>query len=66
MENKELPKEEGYYWVKTGGRHYYNGIVSVYGESPFFRLYGYDFSGEIIINNISEIEEFGDKIIEMK
>jgi hypothetical protein len=61
---KNLPQESGYYWARTAGKAWWNAIVQVYGDAPFFKIDGYDFCSEKRLNDISQVDEFGNKIRE--
>lgn len=62
METENRPQETGYYWAKTNGYKWYNIIVQVYGDFPFFKVNGYDFSKDKGVTDISQIAEFGNRI----
>ncbi len=61
---KNLPKETGFYWAKTDGMQWFNAIVQVYGDSPFFKVIGWDHRREKTFSGIENISEFGNKIQE--
>lgn len=63
---KKLPQEPGFYWAKTGSYKWFNAIVNVYGEAPFFRIVGWHTVDDVIFKSITDITEFGDKIEEME
>lgn len=61
---KNLPKETGFYWVKTDGMNWFNAIVHVYGDAPFYKVIGWDHRHEATFSGIEKIKEFGEKIQE--
>lgn len=64
MSDKNYPKEPGYYWAATAGMEWCNAVVRVYGDSPFFKVEGYNFQANREVDDISQIHEFGSKIKE--
>ncbi|MCT4647558.1 MAG: hypothetical protein N4A74_21400 [Carboxylicivirga sp.] len=62
---KNLPQQAGFYWAKTDGMNWFNAIVQVYGDAPFFRLIGWDHRHEKTFKGINKVDEFGDRIKEM-
>jgi hypothetical protein len=61
-----LPNKSGFYWAKTRGMKWFKAIVQVYGESPFFKINGYDFRHDKKFSELSEIDEFGEVIKEIE
>ena len=59
---EKAPIKTGFYWVKANDYKWYNGIVKVYGNFPFYKVDGWDWGKDKRITDISEIDEFGDKI----
>lgn len=62
MLNKNLPKEPGFYWGKSDDCKWWNLIIQVYGDSPFFRIDGWDISEDDIFADIDRVCEFGPAI----
>lgn len=58
-EGKKAPQKPGYYWVKTNDYKWYNGIVKVYGDFPFYKVDGWNWADDRRITDISSIDEFG-------
>lgn len=56
----------GYYWAKTSGYKWFNAVIHVYGDTPFCKIEGYDFSNNKEVKDISAIDEFGARIPEPK
>lgn len=63
-EDKQVPQKHGYYWVKTNGYKWCNGIVKVYGDFPFYKVTGWNWADDRRITDISDIDEFGKQIEE--
>lgn len=66
MSAKKIPQEPGYYWAVSNGKEWFDSIVQVYGEAPFFKVIGYSYCDNKEIRDISEIHCFGDKIEEIQ
>ena len=65
---KNLPQETGFYWARTESRfNWYNLIVKVSGDAPFFTMTGWllsalnDVVGSIALH---QIHDFGPRISE--
>lgn len=57
------PDSIGFYWARSGSYKWYNLIVEVYGESPFFGLRAWDISDQRIGKvNSWDIKAWGPKI----
>lgn len=65
-ERVDLPKKEGIYWAKSGNYQWWNLIVHVYGDAPFFAIDIWHYnSGEVVVKaDVHDIEEFGPRIKE--
>lgn len=62
---KQPPTEAGLYWAKSGTYKWFNLIVEIYGESPFFKIRAWCRPKDQIINiSHTDIAEWGDKIVE--
>ena len=64
MSKKNLPKEAGYYWAASAGKEWLDSIVQIYGDPPFFKVNGYNYSDNKEIDDVSQIHAFGPKIDE--
>jgi hypothetical protein len=57
------PDSIGFYWAKSGSYKWYNLIVEVHGESPFFRLRAWHLFDQTLTAIESwSIKEWGPKI----
>lgn len=63
-ERVDLPKEEGVYWARSGNYKWWNLIVHVYGDAPFFQIDIWQFNHGIVVVKaaVHDIEEFGPRI----
>lgn len=62
---KVLPQATGFYWARERGFRYWNLIVEVVGDSPFFRLDVWSLNSPKKATadvDVDLIEEFGPKI----
>lgn len=61
IEQVNLPKEEGFYWARTSNHNWWNLIVRVYGDSPFFNVDAWAHNDHVFSTKVSvyDIEEFG-------
>jgi hypothetical protein len=71
MSDKKLPQEPGFYWARSNIRfEWYNLIVEVYGNSPFFKIRSWNrISNKLYLDyelSLYDIAEFGPKIEEPK
>ena len=58
-----IPTKPGFYWAKSGRSQWFNLIVEVHGESPFFRLRAWNRMHDTLKEIRSdEIEEWGPMI----
>lgn len=66
IERINLPSKEGFYWARSGTYNWWNLIVRVYGDAPFFRIDVWSYSDHSFGMNVSvyDIEEFGPMIVE--
>lgn len=64
IERVNLPSEVGIYLARTGQYTWWNVIVSVHGDSPFFNVdVWFPMDDKLAINaSVYDIEEFGPKI----
>lgn len=65
---KNLPQKPGFYWARSELRMgWYNYIVRVYGDAPFFRMEGW-LLNSLVPNcqeiHLSDICDFGPEIIQ--
>lgn len=66
IERVNLPSKEGFYWARTGNANWWNLIVRVYGDSPFFSVDAWKYNDHVlhVKVNIYDIEEFGPMLAE--
>jgi len=58
------PTKPGYYFARTDSYQWYNYIVEIYGESPFFKIRGWDRVADAIRPvEARNIVEFGPEIV---
>ena len=65
--NKNIPNETGLYFARSDcGYKWYDMIVKVYGDAPFFKINGWKRGIHEVCGNfdINDIEDFGPKIDE--
>lgn len=63
MKQINIPTKAGYYWAKSSNYEFYNYIVEVRGEIPFFRMMAWDLRDNKIVELRDwEIDEFGTEI----
>jgi hypothetical protein len=61
----ETPNTEGFYFAKSENYKWFNLIAQIYGQSPFFKIRAWHrFHDKIIEINVSDIKEWGPKIVE--
>ena len=64
--DQNLPQAPGYYWARSEQRFkWYDMIIHVYGEAPFFRMEGWKLSGSSACCgsvDLSDIADFGPQI----
>lgn len=63
--SQNLPHSTGYYWAKTNGVKWWNAIIHVYGDFPFFRVDGWDFCKDCRVTKICDVDAFGNQIKKM-
>lgn len=64
MSKNNLPNEKGFYWAKTDSFKWFNAIVHVVGDSPFYTIEGWCTYSETCFTKLSKIEEWRPKIEE--
>lgn len=60
-ERRNWPNREGYFWAAQSNYQWWNMIVKVYGEAPFFRMdVWFHVEGKVVRNvPIYDIDLFG-------
>jgi hypothetical protein len=66
MTKLNVPVDKGFYWARGRSYKWWNLIVRVYGDFPFYKLDIWDYSDRKLLTNVwlGEVEEFGPKIDE--
>lgn len=67
MDNEEvngIPQGESFWWGRSSGYRYWNLIVRVRGEAPFFRLDIWDLRNGVFVKDADpfHVYEYGPKI----
>lgn len=64
QKDRNAPTHEGFFWARSKSFEWWNLIVRVYGDSPFFRIDSWDVSTAHIVENehLYNIEQFGPEI----
>ena len=64
MKPINMPDKKGIFWAKSHGYNWWNLIIVVYGESPYFRVDIWDYVGGTLVQEaqLSDIDEVGPKI----
>lgn len=67
IEKVNLPSKEGFFWARTSRMQWWNLIVKVQGDSPFFTIDVWDYTNDKVVAkaNVYDIEEFGPEIAGM-
>lgn len=65
MQKGIVPDHAGYYWARSGSCEWYNLIVAVYGDSPFFMIDVLNTRDDTFQRHIKtwEVDEWGPEIV---
>lgn len=64
IDGVNLPSQTGFYWARTSGHRWWNLIVNVRGDAPFFCIDMWEYTHDklVVLGSVYDIVEFGPRI----